>query len=147
MSVLANMDIKGLGTGMLLGLGLLIAAAVVLLLNFTYLTQGERTVGVVAGYKDFYNRKSNTVFAPVVQYSAPGGVYKVVGSLSVPRSLYPVNKEVPVLFLRSDPTSAVIADFVQMFMIPTIIGSLGLICLTVTIGLMVWTLRSRVADA
>jgi len=140
-SVLGNVELKGLGSAVLLGLGFLIAAGVLLLLNFSHLTRGERTVGVVVGHKDYYNRRSCTVHAPVVNYSAPGGVYKVIGCLSVSRSIYPVGKEVPVLYLRDDPSNAVVADFVQMFLIPTVVGSLGLLCLTVSIGVMIWAVR------
>ena len=138
---LSGAELKGLGTGILRGVGFLIAGACILLLNVKYFTQGERTVGIVVGHKDFYNRRSANVFAPVVNYSAPGGVYKTIGNLSVSRSIYPIDTEVPVLYLRDDPSNAVIADFVQMFLIPTVVGSFGLICLTGTIAIMLWTIR------
>ena len=138
---LGVMEQKGLWGGMLIGAGLLLASVVLLLVHVRHLTHGERTIGLVTGRKDFYNRKSAQVFAPVVNYSAPGGAYKVVGNLSVASSFYPIDKEVPVLYLRDDPSNAVIADFVQMFMIPSIVAALGLICLAGTAGIMLWIAR------
>jgi hypothetical protein len=37
----------------------------------------------------------------------------------------------------------VIVDFIQMFMIPTIVGGLGLFCLTVTTVIMFFVARSE----
>jgi Protein of unknown function (DUF3592) len=129
-------DMKTAYTGMLLGVGLLIVGVGVLLPNFKHLTVGKRTVGSVVGYKDYMNRGSNSLVAPVIRYSAPGGVRDFVGGLSVASSFYPLGKEVRVLYLPKDPKNAVIFDFTQMFMIPTIVGGLGLICLTGTSVLM-----------
>jgi hypothetical protein len=134
---------KGPVAGLCLGVVLLIISAAVLLLNFRHLTQGERTVGIIVGHKDYFNGRSSTLRAPVVRYSATGGVFEVVGSLAVARSIYPIGKETSVLYLRNDPRNAVIADFVQLFLIPTVVGSLGLICLVGTAGVMFWTVRGE----
>ena len=136
-------DMKGVWTGMALSVGLLIAGVAILLPNAKHLVQGRRTVGVVVGHKDYYNWRSNSLVAPVVRYSAPGGVCDFVGCLSVARSIYPINKEVQVLYLPGDPRNAVIVDFIQMFMIPTIVGGLGLFCLTVTTVIMFFVARSE----
>jgi hypothetical protein len=132
---------KELGAALLIGVALLLASAGILLLKAKHLTQGERTVGIVVDHKDYHRRASSTMRAPVVRFSAPGGIYDVEGSLSVPRSIYPVDKEVWVLYLPNNPRNAVIFDFVQVFLIPTIVGGLGLVCLTGTAGLMFWTVR------
>lgn len=136
---------KEVWAGLVIGVGLLIGSSVLLLFNIRHLAQGERTVGIVTGHRDFYNRRTGKVRAPVVNYSTPGGVYKVVGSLSVARSMYPIDKEVPVLYLRDDPSNAIIADFVQLFLIPTVVGSLGLICITATAAFSLWIVRSELA--
>jgi len=136
-------DMKGVWTGLLLGVGLLFGGVAVLLPNFKHLTRGKRTVGVVVGHKDYINRRSNSLAAPIVRCSVPGGVFDFVGCLSVPSSIYPVNKEVSVLYLPNNPRNAVIVDFVQMFMIPTIVGGLGLICLAGTAGIMFLVVRSE----
>jgi len=71
-------------------------------------------------------------------------VYDVLGSLPAARNIYPAGKEVSVLYLRNDPHNAVIADFVQLFLIPTVVGGLGLVCLMGTAGFMFWTVRNEV---
>ena len=140
---LGSTELKGLSAGVLLGVGLIFASCIILLPNFRHFTRGERTVGMVVGTRNLYNRRSAKMYAPVVSYSAPGGAYRVVGSLSVASSVYPVGKEVPVLYLRDNPRNAVIADFVQMFLIPTVVGGLGLACLSVTVGIMFWIIRGE----
>jgi hypothetical protein len=144
---LGPMELKGVATGLLLGVGLLIVGAFALLLNIKHLTHGERTVGIVVEHKDYHNRPSNTLRAPVVRYSAPGGVYDVVGSLSVPRRIYPVDKEVSVLYLPSNPSDAVIFDFMQLFLIPSVVGGIGLVCLAGTTGFMFMNARSELLSA
>src|SRR5262245_21389421 len=136
-------DMKAAYTGLFLGVGLMLAGVCVLLPNFKHLTVGKRTVGTVVSYKDYMNRRTISLVAPIVRYSAPGGVRDFVGCLSVDSSLYPLGKEVSVLYLPNDPKNAVIFDFVQMFMIPTIVGSIGLICLTGTSVLLFFLTRSE----
>jgi Protein of unknown function (DUF3592) len=135
------MESNGMGA-LLVSVGLLIASAVVLLPNFKHLTVGKRTVGIVVGHRNY--DLSGSVRAPVVRYSSPGGVYDVLGSLPAARSIYPTGKEVSVLYLPNEPHNAVIADLVQLFLIPMVVGGLGLACLTGTAGFMFWTVRNEV---
>jgi len=136
-------DAQGMGA-LLASLALLLAGAVILLPKFRHLTQGERTVGVVVGYKNLgFGSGSSSIRAPVVRYSAPGGVADVAGFLPGDRSIYPLGKEVSVLYLRNAPGNAVIADFVQLFMIPTLVGGLGLVLLAGTTGFMYLTIRDE----
>ena len=135
------MESNGMGA-LLVSVGLLIASAVVLLPKFKHLTVGKRTVGIVVGHRNYDS--SGSVRAPVVRYSSPGGAYDVLGSLPAARSIYPTGKEVSVLYLPNDPHNAVIADLVQLFLIPTVVGGLGLVCLMGTAGFMFWTVRNEV---
>ncbi len=139
-------DMKGMYTGLFLGIGLFIGGFAILLPNCNHLSRGKRTIGMVVSYKDFINRRSNNLVVPIIRYSAPGGVYDFVGVLSVPRSLYPIDKEVTVLYLPNNPRNAVVVDFVQMFMIPSILCSLGLIVLSGTAVMMFFVARSELAD-
>jgi hypothetical protein len=137
------MEGNGLGP-LLASLGLLLVSAIVLAPKFRHLTVGERTVGIVVGYKNYgYGVGSTTIRVPIVRYSAPGGVYDTLGFLPAARSTYPEGKEVSVLFLRNEPRNAVIADFVQLFMIPTVVGGVGLVLLTGTSVFMYWTVRGE----
>ena len=136
-----GLELKGLGTLVLAGIGLLIASSFFLLLNYDHLTKGEETTGIVIGYQERYHRRSGRSYAPVVDYSAPGGPYQIVGQVSAVRSMYPVNREVRVLYLPDDPSNGVIADFVQLYVFPTILGSLGVLCLVGAGGLTVWIVR------
>jgi hypothetical protein len=140
---LGAFDSNGMGA-LLFSVGLLVACAIVLLPKSRHLTLGERTVGVVVGHRSYGYGSSTSISAPVVRYSAPGGVIDVLGFLPAAPSTYPLGKEVSVLYLPNAPGNAVIADFVQLFMIPTVVGGLGLVCLTGTAAFMFWTVRGEV---
>src|SRR5262245_28745809 len=128
-------------TGLLLGAGLMLIGVIILAPNFKHLAQGKRTVGIVVDYKDYINRRSNALVAPIVRYSAPGGVYDFVGCLSLSRTFYPQGKEVTVLYLPNNSGNAVICDFASMFMIPTVVSGLGLAILIGTAGCMYMVIR------
>ena len=130
-------------TAVLASVGLLIVGAGILLPKFKHLTVGERTVGVVIGHQGYGYGSTGSIRVPIVRYSGPGGVYDTRGFLPAAQSTYPLGKEVWVLYLRNEPRSAVIADFVQLFLIPTLVGGLGLICLTGTTVFMYWTVRGE----
>ena len=130
-------------TAVLVSVGLLVAGAIVLLPKLKHLTIGERTVGVVVGHQSYGYGSNGNIRAPIVRYSAPGGVYDTLGYLPAAVSTYPLGKDVSVLFLRNNPRNAVIADFVQLFLIPTVVGGLGLVCLTATTVFMYWNVRGE----
>ena len=130
-------------TVVLASLGLLLAGAIFLLPKMKHLTLGERTVGVVVGHQSYGYGKSGNIRVPVVRYSGPGGVSDIAGFLPAASSTYPLGKEVSVLYIPNDPRNAVIADFVQLFLIPTVVGGLGLACLSGATAFMYWTVRGE----
>ena len=130
---------------LLISLGLLLASAIVLLPKFRHITQGEWAVGIVVGHQKFGYGVSGSLRAPIIRYSAPGGVFDKVADLPAAVATYPVGKEVWVLFVRGEPGNAVVADFVQLFMIPTVVGFLGLICFSGSTVYLVWHVRPELA--
>ena len=129
----------------LISVGLLLACAIILIPKFRHLTQGEWTIGLVVGHQKFGYGTSGSLRAPIIRYSVPGGVFDKVADLPAAEATYPIGKEVRVLFLRREPGNAVIADFVQLFMIPTVVGGLGLVCLAGTGGFLIWHVRPELA--
>ena len=102
-------------------------------------------MGIVVGHQKFGYGASGSLRAPIIRYSAPGGVFDKVADLPAAEAMYPIGKEVWVLFVRGEPGNAVIADFVQLFMIPTVVGFLGLICLSGTAVFLIWHVRPELA--
>jgi hypothetical protein len=129
----------------LVSVALLLACAIILIPKFKHLTQGERTVGMVVGHRTYGYGSSGGLRAPIIRYSAPGGVYETEADIPAAKAIYPEGKEVWVLFLRDEPGNAVVADFVQLFMIPTVVGGLGLICLSGTAVFLIWHVRPELA--
>ena len=112
---------------LLASLALLLASAIVLFPKFKHLTQGEWTVGMVIGHQS-YGYGSGSMRAPIIRYSAPGGVFRKLADIPAARGTYPIDKEVWILYLRGEPGNAVVYDFIQLAMIPTVVGGLGLFC-------------------
>jgi|GEM_PF-6976990 len=125
---------------LLASVALLLASAAVFIPKFSHLTRGERTVGIVVGHQS-YGYGSGSIRAPIIRYSAPGGVFDKLADIPAADGMYPVGKEVCVLFLPSEPGNAVVVDFLQLFMIPTVVGFLGLACFSCTATLMIWRVR------
>ena len=138
------LDGNGL-TPLLISVGLLLASAIVLIPKFRHITQGEWAVGIVVGHQKFGYGASGSIRAPIIRYSAPGGVFDKVADLPAAEVTYPVGKEVWVLFVRGEPGNAVVADFVQLFMIPTVVGFLGLICFSGSTVYLYWHVRPELA--
>jgi hypothetical protein len=138
------LDGNGL-TPLLISVGLLLASAIVLLPKFKHITRGEWSVGIVVGHQKFGYGTSGSIRAPIIRYSAPGGVFDKVADLPAAEATYPLGKEVWVLFVRGEPGNAVVADFVQLFMIPTVVGFLGLICFSGTTVYLIWHVRPELA--
>jgi hypothetical protein len=136
-----GLELKGLGTLLLVGLGLLAASGLFLLLNANHLSRGEQTTGVVIGHKERYHRRSGRSHAPVVEYVVAGEVYRIVGRASAAKKMYPVHQEVTVLYLPDDPGDAVISDFMQLYLASTILGTLGALVLAGAGGLSVHVFR------
>ena len=125
---------------LLASLALLLASAIVLFPKFKHLTQGEWTVGMVVGHQS-YGYGSGSMRAPIIRYSAPGGVFRKLADIPAARGTYPIDKEVWILYLRGEPGNAVVYDFIQLAMIPTVVGGLGLFCLSCTATIMIWQVR------
>jgi Protein of unknown function (DUF3592) len=123
-----SLELKALGTLLLVGVGLLLACGVFFALNLNYVVNGEVTRGVVVDIRTHATRRG-TMFAPVVGYLVNGEEYRVPSRTSSSVCPYEIDEEVPVLYLPNNPADSMIADFMQLYLFPTILGSLGVICL------------------
>jgi hypothetical protein len=125
---------------LLASVALLLASAIILYPKFKHLTQGEWTVGMVIGHQS-YGYGTGKLRAPIIRYTAPGGVFTKLADIPAAKGTYPKDKEVWILYLRDEPENAVVADFIQLAMIPAVVATLGLFCLSGTAVFMVWQVR------
>ena len=121
--------LKCLGGVALVGLGFLIAGSLFLALNLNYILHGEATTGVVVDYRVGYARRHGKTYAPIVAYAVGGEQYEITGSVGSKAKMYQLRQEVPILYLPDDHSSAVIGDFAQLYLFPTIFGGFGGVCL------------------
>jgi hypothetical protein len=132
-----GLELKGLGTILLVGLGLLAGSGILLAMSLNYVVNGEATAGVIVDHR----MRPRGGYAPVVAYLADGEEYRLVASTSLSPEVYPVGREVVVLYLPRDPSEATIADFIQLYLFPTFLGSCGLFVLVTGAGLGVYVVK------
>jgi hypothetical protein len=134
-------ELKGLCALALIGLGFLIASAFFSAFTLNYVVNGEKTTGVVVDFRRSFHHRHGESFSPIVAYVANGEEYCVDNAIGTGTRTYRLHQEVPVLYLRNDPGQATIADFLQLYLFPTIFGGLGLACVTVSGGLTAYLVR------
>jgi hypothetical protein len=118
-----GLELKGLGTLLLVGAGLLLASGIFLAMNLEYVVNGEATTGIVVDHR----LRPRGARAPVVAYFAEGQTYRFVSSSSSRSSAYPVGDEVLVLYLPDEPSEATIGDFTSLYLLPTVLGGAGMV--------------------
>jgi hypothetical protein len=132
-----GLELKGLGTILLVGLGLLLGSGILLAMNLEYVLNGEPTEGVIVDHR----RRPRGGLAPVVAYFVDGEQYRFTAKTSLSPEVYPVGQQVLVLYLPDDPGEATIGDFVQLYLFPTILGSGGAFVLVCGVGLGVYVVK------
>ena len=132
-----GLELKGMGTILLVGLGLLVGSGILLAMSLNYVLNGVATEGVIVDHR----LRPRGGHAPVVAYLADGEEYRFVASTSLSPEIYPVGREVVVLYLPDDPGEATIADFIQLYLFPTIVGCGGVFVLVTGAGLGVYVVK------
>jgi len=136
-----SMELKGLGALALIGAGLLVACGLFSVLSLNYVINGEPTTGVVVDFRTSFSRRHGKMYSPVVAYVVDGEEYCVPRPIGSGPRTYRLHQEVPVLYLPHDPGSSTIADFLQLYLFPTIFGVLGFVFLTGSAGLTAYIVR------
>jgi hypothetical protein len=135
-----SLEMKGFGTLLLISTGLLLGAALLLLLSLSSVVGGESTEGVVVDLRRQPGKGGET-YAPIVAYLAGGDEYEIKGSVSSSFIKYEIGDVVPVVYSPEDPGDATVADFQQLWLLPTILGGGGLVFLAGTLGLGAYVIR------
>jgi hypothetical protein len=132
-------EMRRAGLLLLIGIGTLLLAGGLVALNIDVILYGESTSGTVVDH-----RRGKRGHTPVATYQVGGQTYRVQGALYSDKSIYGVGDTVPVRFNPENPSRAVINDFKQLYLFPSIIGSLGAIFAVLAIGGAVYVqLRER----
>jgi hypothetical protein len=134
------LEMKGFGTLLLISTGLLLGAAVFTLFSLSSVVGGESTEGVVVDLRRIPS-KGGESYAPIVAYLADDGYeYEIDGHVSGFFD-YEIGDEVAVVYSPHNPYNATIADFQQLWLLPTLLGGGGLVFLAGTLGLGVYVVR------
>lgn len=114
-----------------IGLGLLYV-------KLPYYIEGQKSEGRVVELRKTYARgrwnRNHEMFAPVVSYHAKGRSHTLVG-YAMSSSPYRVGDRVEVIYLASSPTSALINDFNQVWLVPCLAIFGGIALLGIAIAL------------
>ena len=132
-----GLELKGLGTLLLVGLALLLGSGILLAMSLQYVVSGEATEGVIVDHRS----RPRGGQAPVIAYFVDGEEYRFTSKTSLGPEVYPIGREVLVLYLPDDPAKATIGDFIQLYLFPTILGCGGVFVLVCGVGLGVYVVK------
>lgn len=129
----------------LLGLVSLGIAGFMLFIYLPYLNDGVETYGVVVGFKTSMGRQGKwgryrESYHPVVEYLNDR---QLVGSTGSASPEYRVGEAVTVIYLPSDPDSAVLGSFAEVRRPPIIFGVLGLFAIMGAIVVRVYVANTQ----
>ena len=132
-----------------LGAGMLIGAAVSLLHTRSFLVQAARTQGTVVALQPRHSRNTGTngsktsdtgdsvTFAPLVRFRYAGQVIDFTVSASSKAPGYRVGATVPVLFLKSNPSSARIDSFFAVWGATVVLSLSGTVFFLIGAGMII----------
>jgi hypothetical protein len=111
-----------------------------------FIQRSQTATGIVTALVPVTSRdsdsKQTTDYAPVFSFRTENGqTYTVTSSTSSNPPSFAVNEDVTVLYDPADPQQARIDSFVQLWLVPVILGSIGIISFIVGFGF-VFLLRS-----
>jgi hypothetical protein len=132
--------LKGIGTVLLIGIGLLIGSGVFLLFSLSSVAGRQTVEGVVIDLDERLSRQG-TVYAPVVAYVVDQREYELEGSVASSWDIYDIGDAVSVAYHPDDPSDATVADFTQLYFFPTLLGGAGLVFTLGAVGLVAYVAK------
>lgn len=123
---------------LLSGAGLLIAALVVLARTRAFLARAAETVGQVVALDEELPLEAGDphTYRPIVSFQVAGTPIRFESMAHSNPPEYEIGASVRVLYDRDRPSEARIRSFVSLWLLPMILGGLGLIFTAVGSGLL-----------
>lgn len=130
-------ELRRAGVLLLMGLAPLLVAGGLVALDLDVILHGESTTGTLLEYRS----APKGCFAPVAAFTVAGQQYRVKGDVASRLQIFEVGAPIPVRYHPDDPNNALIGGFKQLYLMPTIIGAIGLGLALLAVGCGVHTLR------
>jgi len=130
-------ELKNVGILFLMGLAVLLVMGGLVALDLDVILAGETTTGTLVELRP----APKGCYAPVAAFTVAGQRYRVKSDKASKMVIYQVGDPIPVRYHPDDPTNAMIGGFRQLFLVPTIIGSIGLGLVLLAVGCGVHILR------
>ncbi len=128
------------------GVLLLLIAAFLWIRTRRFVADALRAKGKVVRLAQSRDSEGDTVYAPVVEFTARGGgVRRFTDPVSTSPAGYKVGQRVEVLYHRQDQDRARLASKFRLYFAPALLGLIGLVFACVGIGIMLFS--SGGADA
>lgn len=128
------------------GLGLLLSAAAVYRHTASFVSRAHRALGAVTALLPQRSTDHATTYKPVVRFELDGRQIQFSDSVSSNPPAYSVGETVNVLYLESSPYEARIDSFASLWFLPSLLGGMGTIFLTIGGGLILVPALIRRAD-
>jgi hypothetical protein len=118
------------------GIPLLLAASGIFIYQLYFISNSTRVIGVVSEVPD----DASTQYRSVISYPVNGKTYSTQSTVTSSAPQYYVNDPVPLFVNNENPSDVMIDNFLERWMILTIIGCPGILF---TLMMMVFLRKSR----
>ncbi|MCA1615876.1 MAG: DUF3592 domain-containing protein [Acidobacteria bacterium] len=119
---------------------LLLIAAFLWIRVRSFVAGAVRAKGTVVRLAKSRDSEGDTVYAPVVEFTARGGgVRRFTDPMSTSPAGYRVGQRVEVLYDRQDHDRARLASKFRLYFAPALLGFLGLVFTCVGVGIMLFS--------
>ncbi len=110
------------------GLGALATGCGFAIYRSVWLFRAVSTKGTIVSVSEIPNPQDNAVnYAPTFTFkAADGGTYAVTSGVATNPPSFEVGEEVRIRYIRSNPRSAEIDSFWQLWLVPVVCGGLGI---------------------
>lgn len=115
----------------LAGVTILVISSAMIVTRLRLLVNGERAEGIVVGHASRFqqHKREKLSSMPIVRFSADTKLVEFQSRTGGPASRRPVGSRLQVIYLPRHPESALISEFVEFCVPPTVVALFGVLLL------------------
>lgn len=114
--------------GMIVGVGLMIAAAISAGFRLRWIRQTRVTAGQVVGVEKREDSEGGDWYVPTIEFTTDSGAKQVfTSSTGSGKGDWKTGQQVSIRYDPADPSKAAINRFIHLFLLSIVLGMLGLI--------------------
>ena len=118
-----------------IGAALLMAGYLFLSNTLSFVDSAVKTKGVIIDLNEYEDSEGDTMYAPIFKFKdLKNKEYTIESNYSSNSGFGGIGSEISILYLQKDPKSARIDSFVGLYLLPIILGGMGVVTLFIGIS-------------